>query len=57
MRTRSRVHRTVHYTLKIDGKVESQGVQTLAADGRSYTDVSSSPGKENEKQTAVWTKQ
>ncbi len=49
--------RTVHYTLKIDGKVESQGVQTLAADGRSYTDVSSSPGKEGEKQTAVWIKQ
>jgi hypothetical protein len=49
--------RTVHYTLKIDGKVESQGVQTLAADGRSYTDVSSSPGKEGEKTTGFWIKQ
>jgi len=49
--------RKVNYTLKVDGKVESQGVQTLDADGRTYTDVSWSPGKETEKQSAVWVKQ
>ena len=47
----------VSYTLKIDGKVDSHGMQTMAADGRTYTDVSWSPGKEGEKQTAVWVKQ
>lgn len=47
----------VSYTVKIDGKVDSRGEQTMAADGRTYTDVNWSPGKENEKQTAVWVKQ
>lgn len=47
----------VSYTLKIDGKVDSRGEQTLAADGRTYTDVSWSPGKEGDKQTAIWVKQ
>jgi hypothetical protein len=47
----------VSYTLRIDGRVDSQGLQTMAGDGHTYTDVSWSPGKEAEKQTAVWVKQ
>jgi hypothetical protein len=40
--------------MKVNGKEDSEGVQTLAADGRSYTDVSWSAGKESEKQIAVF---
>jgi hypothetical protein len=47
----------IHYTIKMDGKPDTFGIQTMATDGRSFTDVSWSPGKENEKQTAVYIKQ
>jgi len=47
----------VQYTIKINGKVDSIGVQTIAADGASFTDVSWNPGKENEKATALYVKQ
>lgn len=45
------------YTMKVNGKVDSMGEQTLAADGRSFTDVNWTPGKENEKMTGVYVKQ
>jgi hypothetical protein len=45
------------YVMKVNGKVDSVGTQTIAADGRSFSDVSWTPGKENEKQTAVYVKQ
>lgn len=47
----------IKYVLKVNGKEDSEGVTTLAADGRAYTDVSWSAGKENEKQTSVYVKQ
>ena len=47
----------MRYTMKVDGKVDSMGEQTLAADGRSFADVNWTPGKENEKSTAVYVKQ
>jgi hypothetical protein len=47
----------VTYVLKINGKPDSYGVQTLAPDGRSFTDTSWNAGKENEKTTAVYLKQ
>jgi len=45
------------YVQKLNGKVQGYGTQTLAADGKSYTDVSWSPGKASEKQTAFYVKQ
>lgn len=45
------------YTVKNNGKAENLGIQTLAADGKSFTDVSWSPGKESEKSTGVYVKQ
>jgi hypothetical protein len=45
------------YVVKLNGKPDTYGVQTLAADGRSYSDVSWSPGKKDEKSTAVYVKQ
>jgi hypothetical protein len=47
----------VKYVVKVDGKEDSEGTQTLAADGRSFADVSWSPGKEDEKATCVYAKQ
>lgn len=47
----------VKYVIKVNGKEDSEGVSTIAADGRSYSDVSWTPGKEDEKQTAVYVKQ
>jgi hypothetical protein len=49
--------RKLTYTIKYHGKIESTGTQTVAPDGKSYTDVSWSPGKMNEKATAVYVKQ
>ena len=49
--------RELHYDIKVNGTPDTSGVQTLAADGRSFTDVSWTPGKEAEKQTAVYVKQ
>jgi hypothetical protein len=48
---------TIKYVMKVNGKEDNEGVQTLAADARSYTDVSWSPGKETEKQTSIFVKQ
>jgi hypothetical protein len=47
----------VKYTIKIDGKPDSIGVQTIAPDGGSFTDTNWNPGRENEKTTAVYVKQ
>lgn len=47
----------IKYVLKVDGKPNSIGEQTLAADGRSFSDISWDPGKENEKVTVVYVKQ
>jgi hypothetical protein len=49
--------RKLSYVVKVSGKVDTYGVQTLAADGKSFTDVSWSPGKQTEKSTAVFEKQ
>jgi hypothetical protein len=45
------------YINKVNGKATGYGIQTLAADGKSFTDVSWSPGKESEKSTAFYAKQ
>jgi hypothetical protein len=45
------------YVIKINGKADSIGEQTIAADGRSFMDVSWSPGRDSEKSTAVYVKQ
>jgi len=49
--------REIHYTIKVNGKPDTYGIETLAADGHSFADVSWAPGKESEKQTAVYVKQ
>jgi hypothetical protein len=45
------------YTIKIDGKPDTYGVQTLSPDGTFFTDVSRNPGHESEKTTSVYVKQ
>lgn len=47
----------ISYTIRLNGKPQSYGVQTMAADGKSFTDVSWSAGKANEKQTGFYAKQ
>ena len=47
----------IKYVMKINGKTDNMGEQTLAADGRSFSDVNWNPGKENEKTTGVYLKQ
>ena len=42
---------------KLNGKLWSEDTMTLSADGKTITDVSWSPGKPNEKTTAVYDKQ
>jgi len=37
--------REIRYTIKMNGKPDNYGIQTLAADGHSFTDVSWNPGK------------
>jgi len=49
--------RKIRYVMKINGKTDNIGEQTLAADGRSFSDVNWNPGKENEKTTGVYLKQ
>jgi hypothetical protein len=44
----------ISYIVKDHGKTESIGNQTLSADGKFFTDVSWSPGKETEKQTGIY---
>jgi hypothetical protein len=45
------------YVIKIDGKVDNEGVQAIAADGRTFTDTNWNPGHPREKTTAVYVKQ
>lgn len=45
------------YVMKIGGKVDNEGVQSIAADGRSFTDTNWNAGRESEKTTAVYLKQ
>ena len=45
------------YVVKVNGQPDSCGVQTLAADGKSFTDLSRSAGKPAEKGTGVYVKQ
>jgi hypothetical protein len=47
----------IRYTMKINGKADNIGVQTLAPDGRSYTDTNWNAGRESEKTTSVYVKQ
>jgi hypothetical protein len=35
----------IKYVIKVNGKEDSEGMRTLAADARSYTDVGWSAGK------------
>ena len=49
--------RKIAYQLKSSGTVIGQGEQVLAPNGKTYTDTTWVPGKENEKQTYVYTKQ
>lgn len=45
------------YTYVIGGKVLGQGVMKLNADGKSFTDTSWAPGKEDEKSVSYYVKQ
>ena len=47
----------VKYSIKLDGKVDSYGVQSIAPDGGSFTDTSWNASRDNEKTTAVYVKQ
>lgn len=49
--------RKISYTVKENGKAVGLGTQTLAADGKSFTDVTWSPGKQSEKATSFYAKQ
>jgi hypothetical protein len=42
---------------KVNGKIDTYGTQTLAADGKTLSDVTWSPGKESEKSTGLYVKQ
>ena len=47
----------IKYTMKINGKADTVGVQTIAADGGSFSDVSWVPGHPSEKTKGVYVKQ
>jgi hypothetical protein len=47
----------IRYVMKLNGKVDNMGEQTLAADGRTFTDVNWIPGKDDEKTSQVYVKQ
>jgi hypothetical protein len=47
----------IKYTMKINGKPDNIGVQTIAADGASFTDTNWNAGRESEKTTSVYVKQ
>jgi len=47
----------IKYVMKIDGKTDNVGEQTLAADGRSFSDTNWNPGKADEKTTGIYIKQ
>jgi hypothetical protein len=45
------------YSVKLNGKTLGEGYQTLAADGKSFTDTSWTPGQESARTTAYFAKQ
>ncbi|MGC1729149.1 MAG: hypothetical protein WA747_07185 [Steroidobacteraceae bacterium] len=47
----------IKYVMKVNGKADSIGEQTIAADGRSFSDVNWNPGRPSEKTKAVYVKQ
>jgi|SRR5665213_232838 len=47
----------ISYVFRINGKPETYGLQTLAADGRSFSDVYWHPGKKSEKSSEIYVKQ
>ncbi|HEV2228828.1 MAG TPA: hypothetical protein VGR86_07690 [Steroidobacteraceae bacterium] len=47
----------IRYTMKINGKSDNTGVQTIAPDGRSFTDTNWNADRESEKTTGVYVKQ
>lgn len=47
----------IRYSVKFGGEAATVGVETMAADGKTFTDVSYTPGKEDEKFTALYVKQ
>ncbi len=47
----------VEYLIKMNGKSDNAGVETIAADGTSFTDVNWNVGHPSEKTTAVYVKQ
>lgn len=47
----------LHYSVQYKGKVMAEGTQTLSADGKTLVDEEWSPGKMNEKSTAVYERQ
>lgn len=49
--------KSIHYIVKVKGKPIAYGVQTLSADNKSFTDVSWSAGKMNEKATGFYAKE
>ena len=49
--------RKLLYEVKNNGKTMAKGEQTLAPNGKSFTDVGWTPGKENEKQTSFYARQ
>ncbi|HEV2286286.1 MAG TPA: hypothetical protein VGR80_09600 [Steroidobacteraceae bacterium] len=49
--------KSIRYTMKVNGKTDNMGVQTIARDGGSFRDVNWNAQRENEKTTAVYVKQ
>ena len=47
----------IKYVMKVNGKPDNMGEQTLAADGHTLSDMNWNPGKETEKTTGVYVKQ
>jgi hypothetical protein len=47
----------LHYVVKYNDKVLSEGTQTLSADGKTFVDENWAPGKMNEKSTSVYERQ
>lgn len=47
----------ISYVMKINGRPDAYGIDTLNANDHSWTDISWSPGKEKEKSTSVYVRQ
>ncbi|HZQ43753.1 MAG TPA: hypothetical protein VFA99_10910 [Acidobacteriaceae bacterium] len=47
----------LHETIKRDGKVTTESIQTLSADGKTIVEETWTPGKADEKLTWVWERQ